>query len=534
MRLIRVVLAGVLLVSATACFRGQPKNRPEASGRIRAVLEEADTATVVTIAGGDTIHVSRATVDFYRKRRWRPAWIDGDEPTKQGAGILTALSQTETDGLNSLRYRYEIVRMMADTLASDDLDDRTEVHYGADLDVLLTEAFSRYIVDLSQGTLDPDSTGLEWRIPRGVMPKQNLLRALQRGADAQDIVARVRPAVPQYGRLANVLARLEKIRAAGAWPVVPEGKITQGDSDAVVMRLRDRLARSEDAREAAYARRGAARPALFDHDLFLALQHFQERNGIDGDGALGEKTLQELNHPVEMRMEDVKINLDRWRWLPHDLGRMYVLVNVAGYEMSVVENNRELEGMNVVVGQAGWETPIFADTLESMVVNPSWNVPPSIAAAEMGNVSEEYLASHNFVRTSDGGYRQLPGPGNALGQFKFQFPNKDNISLHDTPADELFSRTDRAFSHGCIRLERPRDLAYLLAGRLAGKTPAQIDRLVDAGAERTIRFRRKIPIYILYFTTWVEDDGTVRFHHDVYGQNEALKHEARKFDTRAS
>ncbi|HEX6559842.1 MAG TPA: L,D-transpeptidase family protein, partial [Longimicrobiales bacterium] len=234
------------------------------------------------------------------------------------------------------------------------------------------------------------------------------------------------------------------------------------------------------------------------------------------------------------KLNRIRLNMDRWRWLPHDLGRMYVLVNVAGYEMAVVENNRAIEAMNVVVGKTGWETPIFADTMVDMVVNPSWHVPASIAAEEMADVSEDYLARNHFVRTSDGGYRQLPGPDNALGQFKFEFPNKDNIYLHDTPADALFSRSDRAFSHGCIRLERPRDLAYLLGEKLAGKSSNQIDRLVDTGDERVVKFRRKIPIYILYFTTWVDDNGTVRYHHDVYGHDEALQPQTQKFERRAT
>jgi murein L,D-transpeptidase YcbB/YkuD len=317
------------------------------------------------------------------------------------------------------------------------------------------------------------------------------------------------------------------VSAQGGWPAVPGGEAARGDSSDVVSLLRARLAASEDLREAALAQRGAARPAVFDHDLFLALQHFQQRHAIDADGALGARTLEELNHSVAERIAEVRINLDRWRWLPHDLGRMYVMVNVAGFEMSVVENDRSIEEMNVVVGQEGWETPIFADTLEHLIVNPYWNVPPSIVEEEMANLIDDptYLVRNNFERTDDGGLRQRPGPKNALGQFKFQFPNADNIYLHDTPADQLFSLTSRAFSHGCIRLERAHDLAYLLGGKLAGKTPEQIDRLAATGSEQWVTFKRKIPIYILYFTTWVDDDGTLRFHHDVYGLDETLRHQ---------
>ena len=533
-KLSRIWMVGLLAVAAACSKSSEPKAKPEATTRIRAQLENSDSAKVVSLSGGDTLHVSQATIDFYRRRNFRPAWIGGDDPTEQGKGILTVLSQTETDGLNPARYQYDVVQGMAKVLSSKGKTGEEEARFGADLDVLLTEAFTRYAYDLAQGTLDPDSSGLKWRIPRGAIPKENMLRALQRGVSAQDIIRKIRPVVPQYGRLARVLARLDTIKTSGGWQTVPEAKVQKGDSSDAVAKLRNRLARSEDPREAAYSQRGANRPDVYDHDLFLALQHFQQRNGIDADGELGAQTLRELNHSVDERISEVKINMDRWRWLPHNLGQMYVIVNVAGYDMAVIENNRPIIAMNVVVGKQGWETPLFADTMIDMVVNPDWNVPPSIAQEEMGNVSDEYLASHHFVRTSDGGYRQLPGPDNALGQFKFEFPNKDNIYLHDTPADALFSRTDRAFSHGCIRLERPRELAYLLGEKLANESPDDIDRLVDTGDLHVIRFKKKIPIYILYFTAWVDDDGTVVFNHDVYGHDEALQPQAGKFEQRAT
>jgi murein L,D-transpeptidase YcbB/YkuD len=204
--------------------------------------------------------------------------------------------------------------------------------------------------------------------------------------------------------------------------------------------------------------------------------------------------------------------------------------------MSVVENNRAIEEMNVVVGKPGWATPIFADTLEHLVVNPYWNVPASIAQDEiLPAIAQDpgYLERNNMERTSDGGFRQRPGPKNALGEFKFLFPNQHDVYLHDTPADALFSRSSRAFSHGCIRLERPRDLAYLLADKLARKTPEQIDRLSDTGSEQWVKLSRKIPVYVLYFTTWVDDDGTVRYHHDVYGIDKQFESQQTKFDQRA-
>lgn len=538
--LTRSLTACAVAIGLAACSKGDNGAiaKPEARERLETVLGSADSTTVVPLLAGDTLHLSASTINFYRSRRYKAAWATEDDLTAQGKKIAAAVAGSESDGLSPNRYRHDVIVKLLAAIkdGSASLDETARAQYAADLDILLTEAFTRFAYDLAQGTLNPDSAGLKWRIPRGGVPKANLLKMLAKGEDPESIIQRIRPGAPQYGRLQNVLARLEESRKNGGWPTVPAGEAKRGDSSDVVVQLRARLSASEDQREATLAQRGASQPAVFDRDLFLALQNFQTRNGVDADGALGAKTLEELNHPIDDRIAEVRLNLDRWRWLPHDLGKMYIMVNVAGFEMSVVENNRVIEGMNVVVGQEGWETPIFADTLENIVVNPYWNVPKSILEEEMANQINDptYLARNNFERTKDGGLRQRPGPKNALGQYKFLFPNKDNIYLHDTPADQLFSRTSRAFSHGCIRLERPRDLAYLLGEKLAGKSPRQIDALTATGDEQWIKLRKKIPVYILYFTTWVDDDGTVRFHHDVYGLDKALENQTVRFDERAT
>jgi murein L,D-transpeptidase YcbB/YkuD len=309
--------------------------------------------------------------------------------------------------------------------------------------------------------------------------------------------------------------------------------VTEGDSSAAVVLLRARLSASDDPREAQLARSGAASAGVYDRDLRDALRHFQERHAIDDDGQLGSSTLRELNHTVEERIAEVTLNLDRWRWLPQDLGRLYVLVNIAGFELEVIENDRAIESMNVVVGKEGWNTPVFADTMEHVVVNPYWTPPPSIMEEEiLPAIARDpgYLERNNFERTSNGGVRQRPGPTNALGRYKFLFPNDDNIYLHDTPADHLFSRVRRDFSHGCIRLERPADLARLIVAKASTHTPASIDAMVATGSEKWITLKRPIPVYLVYFTAWVREDGTLRVHHDVYGHDEDLESQMDELD----
>jgi L,D-transpeptidase YcbB len=546
----RQIFAATTVVMLAACGGGSETEKTGAAAEpgkggprahLQSLLQTAtDSNKVVSLATGDTLHLSPATVEFYQKRRFRPVWSDDDKLNEQGQKLSGVLRSTEKDGLNPLRYRYDVIAKMAQAFEREgegELSEALEARYGAEVDLLLTEGFTRYALDLSTGTLDPKEGGLEWKIPRGAVPRQNLLRALsKKDADPEKIIEQVRPTAPQYRRLMHVLSRLQDVKQKGGWQPVTAGAAAPGDSSATVAALRRRLMMSEDPREAAMAARGAQRPDVYDRDLQLAVKHFQERHGIDGDGRLGEKTLEELNHSVDDRLAEVKLNIDRWRWLPHDLGKMYILVNVAGFEMSVIENNRAIEEMNVVVGKPGWATPIFADTLESIVVNPYWNVPPNIAKDEIIpaiNSDPGYLARNNMERTANGGFRQRPGPKNALGEFKFLFPNQHDVYLHDTPADALFSRSSRAFSHGCIRLERPRDLAYLLGNKLARKSPEQIDRLLATGSEQWITVKRKIPVYILYFTTWVDDDGTVRYHHDVYGIDKQFENQQVKFEQRA-
>ena len=532
------LLAAALTVTAGACSMID-NDDAGTQAHIQKLLQNADSGSVITLAAGDTLHVSDATIRFYRDRKYDPVWSDGDKLNDEGKKLRQVLGTTERDGLSPLRYRFDVAQKMTAAFENEgegELSEEDEARYGGELDLLLTEGFTRYALDLATGTLDPKEGGLEWNIPRGAVPKENLLRALSRGGDPEEIVDKVRPTAPQYRRLMHVLSRLQDVKQRGGWQPIEAGDASPGDSSPVVATLRQRLMLSEDQREAAMAARGGQRPLVFDQDLHLALKHFQERHGIDGDGRIGAKTVEELNRSVDDRIGEVRLNIDRWRWLPHDLGKMYIMVNVAGFEMSVIENNRAIEEMNVVVGKPGWATPIFADTLEHIVVNPYWNVPPNIANDEIiPAIAQDpgYLERNNMERTSDGGFRQRPGPKNALGEFKFLFPNSHDVYLHDTPADALFSRASRAFSHGCIRLERPRDLAYLLGQKLADKSPEQIDRLSDMDTEQWINVKRKIPVYVLYFTTWVDDDGTVRYHHDVYGIDQQFESQRTKFEQRA-
>ncbi|CAN5785273.1 L,D-transpeptidase family protein [soil metagenome] len=505
---------------------------PAPSDRLRTVLTQAgDSGAVVQLVEGDTLRISESTLSFYRRLRFTPAWSVNGEPTRQAHAVHEAIGRAHADGLEPAAYAHDLAERVLALLQAEDEDgdpavaDSLRGAFLADLDLVLSEGYMRFATDIARGTIDPELVGRAWRIPRPDAPTEAVLRSAVRGDPAQ-IVERMRPTSTQYARLMTGLAKLRQVQQAGGWQALPEGTaVAEGDSSSAVLAVRARLVASDDPREAALARRGESRPAVYDRDLHDALRHFQARHALADDGQLGGATLQELNHTAEERISEVRLNLDRWRWLPRDLGELYIMVNIAGFELEVVENNRPIEAMNVVVGMPGWTTPVFADTMEHLVVNPYWTPPESILKDEiLPAIARDpgYLERNNFERTSNGTIRQRPGRGNALGDYKFIFPNEDNIYLHDTPADHLFSRTRRDFSHGCIRVERPADLARLVLAKSTSHSPASLEGIRATGTEKWIPLKRQIPVYIVYFTTWAKEDGTLRFHHDVYGHDRDL------------
>lgn len=541
-------LLALVLPLVAACDR-EPRGEP--SPHIRSVLEGADSTAVLRLPDGDTLHLSAPVVAFYRARGFRQAWTDYDEILDGGWALLEAMGRASEDGLAPETYRQPLAARMVAQVEEDSLEEAREPAHMATVDLVLSEVFGRYANHLAGGIVDPRSGGLDWRIPTDTVNVGGLLRRLASEEPPADLVAELRPEAPEYRRTMAALARYREIADGGGWPDVPEDTPDEvGERGPGVAALRQRLIAEGNSAEASLARvpddGGADR---VDEELKAALEHFQRRHGIVPDGVLGPATLAELNTPVEDRLGQLGLNLDRWRWLPRDLGELYLLVNVAGFEMELVEDDSVLLAMNVVVGQQGWETPLFRDTMEHIVVNPYWNVPPGIEAEEVLPAirrDPDYLARNRMEvlrgdRVVDPGsvdwasleggsspyrFRQRPGPQNALGKVKFLFPNSHDIYLHDTPADRLFAESSRAFSHGCIRLEKPLELARVLFERVTDASPDRLDELLARDSEQWVQVTRPVPVYIVYFTAWAAADGTVRFYPDVYERDRRLREEA--------
>jgi L,D-transpeptidase YcbB len=535
--------AALLVVGliATACGSGERKELEALrSGAIAVMLRTIADDSVVHLSSGDTLRVSAATVEFYRGREWKSAWIDEKRPRQQGTALHEAIGRAWEDGLPPERYRHGVAAALLSRLeATGDtaMTPARRVGHLADLDVVLTEGFNRLALDLVSGMLSPDKAGLDFRIEVETAPDAAILQQVIAGEAPATLVARLRPSIPQYERMRAALLAFHEVESQGAWPrLSTDPALREGGRGEMVGRLRQRFVAGVDAQEATLARSGANDPTLFDADLKRAVQQFQARHSIAPDGVLGAATIRELNHTVAEWIAELQLNLDRWRWLPNHLGDRYVLVNVAGFELEVVEDGRVIESMNVVVGEQSTETPIFSDSIRFVVVNPYWNVPDGIMERKIAPamaLDPNYLDKHD-MEVFEGRVRQRPGPQNSLGRYKFIFPNDLDIYLHDTPDGHLFARSERAFSSGCVRIERPRDFARMLLRLQSDHDPDSLDGILASGSEKWIKLDRPLPVFLLYFTAWAQDDGSVRFHHDVYGRSEAMDGQVEETRTEAA
>ena len=351
------------------------------------------------------------------------------------------------------------------------------------------------------------------------------------------------PQIYVYNSLKNSLAQYKSIQANGGWQPVPSGKtLKPGMSSGRVVFLKHRLYASGDLNASGIQNlEQYLHDRSYDYLLENAVRNFQRRHGLNVDGEVGKNTIAALNIPVDQKIYSIKMNLDIWRKLPQNLGRKFVLVNVPAFKLFGVENNAEALEMRVIVGRLDWNTPIFSEYMEYVVINPYWNIPSSIfedeilpelrkdpeylkkkniqvVSLETASVSKNYPQNWSELNPDNFNYRlrQVPGAANPLGRLKFILPNKHSVYLHDTPDKKLFNKPNRRFSHGCIRVERPVDLAEFVFNDDNEWDGNRVQAEIDSGASRNVYLKQPIPVHIMYFTVWVENDGSVHFRDDVY------------------
>lgn len=324
----------------------------------------------------------------------------------------------------------------------------------------------------------------------------------------------------RYERLEEALERYRRVAGRDEPEPVPPGPaLKPGSKGERVVALRERLAAVADA-EGASPLIEPEIPEVFDFSLEMAVRDFQERHGLAPDGIAGASTLAEVNRTAEEQIRKLEVNLERWRRLPPDFfGERHILVNIPAFRLDAMEGGRSVLDMKVIVGRSDTRTPVLSSAIEDVVLNPSWYVPKSIASKELWPKGRSYLRRNGFEVLPDGRLRQKPGPNNSLGQAKFRFPNRFGVYLHDTSTPSLFDRAVRALSHGCVRVERPEELAAWVLRDAPEWNEEAIQDALDSGREQMARLPEPIPVHIVYWTAWVDDAGTLRFGPDVYDQD---------------
>ena len=397
---------------------------------------------------------------FYKERNFAPAWIGNADALKQAEELLAVVQASEQDGL--VPDNYDAETLIAEVHRLQRGSQADAVHW-LDLELNLTSVVFRYVSDLSQGHVSPSTLHAGWAETRRI----GLLTCVQEvvaSPNLAEALKRVRPPYTGYTLLQGALAQYRQMQMAGGWPALHlEGTLRLGDRHATVSLLRRRLAVTEDSLVAF-----SGEPDLFDEALEGVVLAFQRRHGLEADGIVGPQTLGALNVPVEERIQQIEYSLERWRWLPQPPDAQYLLVNTAGGRLSVFEKGKEVLAMKVIVGKPRTSTPLFHGKIEGVVLAPYWYVPASIVRNEIRPRLKRdpgYLARHDMHWMANGQLRQDPGPRNPLGRLKFIFSNRYSVGLHDTSEPHLFERSDCMFSHGCIRLEKPIELAlYTLRG----------------------------------------------------------------------
>lgn len=458
-----------------------------------------------------------------------PLWLTSTGLHEARTKALTnAVLAANTDGMRLNDYP---IGALANAIAALKQTKTPTAEQLADADLVLTASYTSLGEDLLTGQVDPRTVAQAWHVDP---EEENIDSALVRNLRYEQLdkaLATMRPTDDDYAGLSKELQRWREIVVKGGWQAVPavSGNIKPGGtaSPAVLTAVRNRLAAegitAAPAGGADSARTAATGSNVYDQSLAGAVATFQQRHSINVDSALGKETIDAMNISASYRLGEIAANMERYRWLPRSFGQRYIFVNVPAFRLEAYDSGQKALEMKVIVGQEYEDkaTPVFADSMETVVFRPYWNVPPGIAAKEIFPKGSAYMAANNMETFNDGGrtgVRQRPGPKNALGFVKFLFPNDFNIYLHDTPNHELFNKDVRAFSHGCIRLEKPDELAQWVLGWPADR----VEQAMKSGPDNSAtKLPRKIPVYITYFTTYI-NNGQLYFGNDLYSRDDKL------------
>ena len=479
---------------------------------------------------------------IYPKSGAEPLWVSKEGPGERAAIILKYLKNSDNEGLNPADYQVKKIERQWADLSLTSL---------AELDTLLTYNMVKYIHDVSYGQLKPYMVNPKLFAEAGKreFDPLKMVEAIRKTEDLDAFFQSLPPQHRQYKGLQKALVQYNDMKYSGQWPkIILRKSIRPGDEDERIIEIRKQIALLENAGVESLTTGNLAR---FDDNLMKKVIRFQLNHGLDPDGIIGRNTMRELNKSPQERLDQIKVNMARWRWHDHTLGDKYILVNIANYRLFTYEAGELKFSMPVIVGELQNQTPVFSDKIKYLELNPYWNVPPSIATDEelpklrknpnhlvdnnirlFSNWQEDgveidstVIDWHSVTPSQMAGFklRQDPGPGNALGRVKFMFPNQYFVYLHDTPSKKLFSKQTRPFSHGCIRVSEPAKLAAFLLNKKGDEWDRErVNHLIDLGEREVLKIRPAIPVHITYQTAWVDKYGQINFNGDIYGRDEKL------------
>jgi len=494
----------------------------------------------INVHGKVSTDLDRSLSDLYHSNELQPFWIENGKPSKRAKDIISVLEDAGSHGLVPTDYYVDWISEYKDSNNIADL---------VRLDVLLSMGMMHYVADQREGRIKPreidpvlfesaSDEEIDW---------SSLREAAFGASDMKAFLQQQAPPFLQYRELQKKLSEYRALAASGGWPQIAAGEtLKPGMNDPRIRQVRTRLAITGDISA------GDMDSTLFDSELEKSVKHFQKRHNLQTDGAIGKQTIAAMNVTVEDRINQLNVNMERYRWLKRDIAGPRVAVNIAGFEAFAGEEGKIDLFMPVIVGKLRHETPVFSDTIKYVDFNPYWTLPPNIAANEtLPKLKKDslYLKKHNMKLFDGWGsdskevdatkidwskvtkkdmrlyrVRQEPGPENALGTLKVVFPNKYDVYLHDTPTHSLFKEEKRAFSHGCIRMSRPAEMAaWLLGGKDKGWDIERISEIVKSGERKVVKLEKPIPIHILYRTAFVDTStNTLNFYEDVYGRDKIL------------
>ncbi|MDW7773551.1 MAG: L,D-transpeptidase family protein [Desulfobulbaceae bacterium] len=476
---------------------------------------------------------------IYAATGMKPLWVTEHGPADKASVLLHFLEHAGNEGLRPDDYNVAGIRSLWQSRDPENL---------ALLETQLTLNFIKYAHDVSHGRIRPYRTDPYLFAEAGDIHFKPV-RMVEQALAAPDLalyLAGLPPSHEQYGKLRVALQFFRNIAAEGGWTGVSYGGMLRpGDRDERIRQIRERLTGLGEALPA------AVDETFYDEQLVQVVKNFQKKFGLVEDGIIGPQTMGALNTTPEQIIRKIIVNMARWRWQEHELGQRHIMVNIANFDLKAVEDGREVLDMAVIVGKFQHQTPVFSHRVQYVDFNPFWNIPPSIARNEdLPELRKDpYYLVNKKVRLFSGWdadaieldstavdwqsvtpremnrykLRQDPGPWNALGPVKLVFPNKYDVYIHGTPAQELFEHNIRNFSHGCIRASRPLDLVHFaLAGEKGNWSLEEIQNIVAGGERKVASIRASLPVHITYQTVWVDNQGIIHFNSDIYGRDRKL------------